>query len=225
MALAIEASGAFAAPSKVGAWVEGIAGGELATRARSITEIEQIQDLPIAEHSSRPPRILVASDEPTTVEPGMGTPPVDQRGRAVGAEDLTAPDFKPDRRRRIAMALAFGLLLLGVLLWASFGGSDSDTRHTGSPVPRAAASGQAAVDLGGTQGQNAATEAPSAPEQTASADPTAAGPLASAPGEASARAKPVPTGRSKGRPASKASCNPPYTIDQEGHRRYKMECL
>jgi len=227
MALAIEASGTFAAPSRVGAWVETLVGNELATRARAITEIEQIEDLPIAEHSSRPPRILVASDEPTTVEPGMATPPVAHR---AGADDLTAPDFKPDRRKQLILAsVGFGLLLLVLVLWFGFGASGPE-----GPEPEAArapgtpSSAHTIAGLAGSPGQPAALETVASPEHTPSADLLAPSPLPSAPSEASARAKGSPTGRSKGGTSgrsSKESCNPPYTIDQEGHRRYKMECL
>jgi serine/threonine-protein kinase len=226
MALALEGSGVFAAPSKVGAWVESMAGSELANRARAISEIEQIDDLPIIEQSSRPPRILVASDEPTTVEPGLGTP-VQPTGQAVDVDDMTAPDFKPERRRRIILAsIAFGLLLL--VLWLGFGGAGSEERRRAADrTPEAHPSAPTVAELSGTP--DSGTENTRPPEPAHPAEPVASSPVASPPGEGSARAKAAPSGRAKGgtsgRSSSKENCNPPYTIDQEGHRRYKLECL
>jgi eukaryotic-like serine/threonine-protein kinase len=231
MALAIESSGTLAAPSRVGGWVDTMVGAELASRARAITEIEQIEDLPIAEHSSRPPRILVASDEPTTVEPGMGTPPVGARGRDFRAgEELTRPDYGPERRRRrVAAVIGAALVLVLLLVWAGLrrgseagaqSGISAAAPELGSPVPPAPESSALPEPAGSIQ------PAPAEPatDPLSSAEPVSPGPPASAAApEPSGRRGPGPARRPTGR--KKETCNPPYTIDQEGHRRYKLECL
>jgi eukaryotic-like serine/threonine-protein kinase len=228
MALTIEGVGLLSAPSRVGSWVEDMVGGELATRALTLTEIEQIDDLPIAEHSSRPPRILVASDEPTTVEPGMGTPPLDMSAGPSRSEEPTAPDYRPQRRRRmIAGGLAAALVLLLFFGWLGLRrGAEVDASSGAAAHPIEAA--ESPVPPPPEPSSLAAPTAPAPPADTVSEpappDAPATGPAPSiAPPEPSGRRGPVR--RPSGRPHAKETCNPPYTIDQEGHRRYKLECL
>jgi serine/threonine-protein kinase len=60
------------------------------------------------------------------------------------------------------------------------------------------------------------------PEASASAPESALAPKP----DTSARPKPSATTRvHRPPPAPKNECDPPYTIDQEGHHHYKMECL
>ncbi|HEY3499197.1 MAG TPA: protein kinase [Polyangiaceae bacterium] len=232
MAVAIEATGILAATSRVGGWVESVAGAELASRVRAITEIEQIEDLPVAEHSSRPPRILVASDEPTTVELSMATPPVGTSTASSGPpEELTAPDLRPRQRRRLlAGAAALLLLFFAGILW-SLGkppspeererAAASPPQSAGNPAPTGTDAAQAAPELGPP-----ALVVPAEPHPGEAPAPSA---VAAPSADASARAKAAPSGRVRpgttGRLRNPQNCNPPYTIDQEGHRRYKMECL
>ena len=233
MAVAIESTGILAATSRVGGWVETTAGAELATRVRAITEIERIEDLPIAEQSSRPPRILVASDEPTTVELGMATPPIGtSTAGSVAPDDMTAPDLRPmQRRRRLAALVASVVLFLFVgVLWAFGRGPTPEERErAGARQPEPSGGPlHSGSDAAATRPEPA-VGTPVGPESPSPAEPSAVSPFPALPSaDASGRGKgtpprpPKPPGRSARTPAN---CNPPYTIDQEGHRRYKMECL
>jgi len=208
MARALEACGPMATPTQVGEWVESTAGTALAVRARIVSEVEQIDEFPDADSSSRPPRILASSEEPTVAEV-----------RTEGAGVSEVPDFQPQRRRRVVVLTALVAFLFGaVVLWAIL---PERSRTEGQRVP-AAPPAEAEPSGAASQAELPPPPASSA-ESTASAAESAQAPKP----DASAVVKPAATsGQKKTKPpAPKTDCDPPYTIDQEGHRRYKMECL
>jgi serine/threonine protein kinase len=213
MARALEACGPVASPTRVGEWVESTAGTALAVRSRIVSEIEQIDEFPNADSSSRPPRLLASSEEPTVAEV-----------RAEGAEagPSEPPNFHPDRRRKLLatalIAFLFGALLLWVLLPAQQRRNGSE--RTAAPAPSA----EAELTPVALEPGPSAAPGPSA-EGSASAAPSAVASAQAPKPDPSARAKlPIPAGPKKPK-TPKTDCDPPYTIDQEGHRRYKMECL
>jgi len=218
MARAIEQCGPLPTATQIGEWVEDTAGTALANRARIVSQVEQIEDFPSAEHSSRPPRIFASSEEPTAVE--VAVAPGD---RASGVD--VVPDFQPERRRRvIVIAAVVGFLLGAIGLWLAVPGERGEAPKPAVSVPPAPAASQ---PLTVTPALSPPVEVPSAspPVPAANSVPApSARPPAPAP-EPSAKGKSGPSTRVKPKPAVKTDCDPPYTIDQDGHRHYKMECL
>ncbi len=214
MARALEAATPLATPLRVGEWVEKMVGGALATRARAISEIEQIQDLVSVGSSSRPPRLLAGSEEPTAVELRTGP---SQSDRSIEALEADSVDFNPNRRRRVAVALV--ALVVGFLVTTAF-----LVFRAAEPPSRPVSPSPVAV-------------APSIPVPAAAAA-AAAEPSSLAPAAGTPSRSPQPDGEAEATPPSspssisrkpggktKKNCEPPYTIDEAGHRRYKMECL
>jgi serine/threonine-protein kinase len=216
MARALEACGPLPTATQIGEWVEETAGTALANRARIVSQVEQIEDFPSAEGSSRPPRIFASSEEPTAVEIAVSP---DERKSGIDV----MPDFQPERRRRVVIIAAVAGFLLGAIgLWLAVPAERPVTRKpVGATIPAVSP-----VPPEPHPVPSAAPEVPPLPIPTATA--TAPTPSATsthtAPPEGSVR-KPAPIPRPKAKPAAKTDCDPPYTIDQDGHRHYKMECL
>jgi eukaryotic-like serine/threonine-protein kinase len=214
MARAIEACAPPTTASRIGEWVETTAGTALAVRARIVSEVEQIEEFPGADSSSRPPRIFASSEEPTVAE---------VRGdRRSGVDPIpgfeTATDFHRSRQRRVVIATALLAFLVGALglraLLPQRSGRDDERRVASRQPPTLPPPPSAAVDP---------TPPPALmPEASASPPPSALAPKP----DGSAHPKSSATGRvRKAPPTPKTDCDPPYAIDQEGHRHYKMECL
>jgi serine/threonine protein kinase len=214
MARALEACSPPTTATRIGEWVETTAGTALAVRARIVSEVEQIEEFPAAEASSRPPRILASSEEPTVAEV-LGD-------RRSGVEPM--PGFGANgepyrsRQRRVVIATALLAFLVGALglraLLPQHVARD-DARRVASHEPPALPSPPLTVI-------EPSPPLSLVPEASSSAPESA---LASKP-DTSARPKPSATVRAhKPPPTPKNECDPPYTIDQEGHRHYKMECL
>jgi serine/threonine-protein kinase len=132
----------------------------------------------------------------------------------------SAPDFHPNRRRRVVIVTALlAFLFAAVGLQWLLPDRVTPANHAGPPpalsvvaVPSATVS-VAVVPEPVPEPTPVPSAAPSAPSaQVVQPEP-------------SARPRPTPTSRSKPKTTQKTDCDPPYTIDQEGHRRYKMECL
>ncbi|HEV8549676.1 MAG TPA: serine/threonine-protein kinase [Polyangiaceae bacterium] len=216
MARALEACGSFATPSEVGEWVEATADTALANRARIVSEVEQIEDFSVADGGGRPPRVFAASEEPTAVDVGLS--PGDQRSGA-GA----GPDAEPARRRRVViLAAVVGFLLGAIGLWIAF-----PSRHEPQPIPPAPAAAAPLPAPAPIPSASVSVEIPAPPTASVSSPP-APGPTASAAPSVETTARkhfPPPPPRPMPKAAEKRNCEPPYTIDQDGHRHYKMECL
>ncbi|HWP08996.1 MAG TPA: hypothetical protein VNN72_24810, partial [Polyangiaceae bacterium] len=162
------------------------------------------------------PRIFASSEEPTAVE--IAVP--DERKSGIEA----APDFQPERRRRVVIIAAVAGFLLGAIgLWLAVPAERPLTQAKvgpatptlGSPVPRETHPAPTTVPEPAPAPVPSATATPPAPSATSTHTPQP---------EPSAK-KPPPIPRPKAKPAAKTDCDPPYTIDQDGHRHYKMECL
>jgi serine/threonine protein kinase len=224
MARALEACGPLATPTQVGEWVEATAGTALANRARIVSEVEQVDEFPSADGAGRPPRIFASSEEPTAVDVAVAN--TDRKSGIASV--LSQP---PERRRRILLAALGGFLLGAVGLWLAF---PESSRH-GPLATTAAPAGVTPAAAAPTAAQPPETPAPSAanappemptPSGAVIGPPPPASPPAATTASASASAKPrTPSGRPRPKLAAKTNCDPPYTIDQDGHRHYKMECL
>jgi serine/threonine-protein kinase len=232
MALAIEACGPLATPSAVGEWVESSATSALAERARHVEEVEQVNDLPFVPVSSHPPPFAVeparAVELPTIVTPtpsssstpggaaaDAGAPAPD-----AGLASLDLPGLTRSRSRRHRPAAIAGLTVLAVLLllWAARVRQPSvvGSREPSSPEVSVARS---AVSRPPAQAESPARDEPAATLASVQAVPPPAPPATNR----TVAVRPSTPTRAKPRP--RPNCDPPYTLDDQGHRHYKMECL
>jgi len=152
----------------------------------------------------------------------VGTPPIDaklaQTTNGGSTQTKPAPVEPAPSRRGLAIAIggmAVALLALAVVI---------GTRREPPATPAAAASAAPVVPPPAT------TTAPAAsPKPVASPDPVPTVPSATASVTASTKPmiKPVAGTKpstSSAAPASK-NCDPPYVIDADGNKKYKLECL
>jgi serine/threonine protein kinase len=202
-----------ASVSKVGEWVESIAGDAIAERAAKVAEIESHSQI----------RALQSTPPP----PGASAPAVDNPPTIDVHEAL--PSVPPlQRRRRMLATVVGGVVGVAALVTiAAF----AMHRTTGSSAA------QPSVTTTASTAPSLAAQA-TPPETTPAA--VATPPETAAPATASASAKPTavthppkpahphgtiirqfPTSHA----AVKPGCNPPYTIDANGVKQYKVQCL
>jgi serine/threonine-protein kinase len=239
MARALERAIALAPQSEVAAWAAGCAREALEARARLIAVLEQ---LPEGERGSA----FGAEQGRST---GPGSAPVEGR-TVIEPRALMAPPMAaeaPKKSRALGIAIG-GAALLGAVVAVTVLGMGR-----GSPEPGASAVEEAAGVAAGTtrspggpdlpvkpagEGVNSAALGAKLPEVSPAASSAAAGVMdpPAAPAVSSTTAAPkLPASSSSSSlkpratapaPAPKpASCDPPYSIDANGHKRYKRECL
>ncbi len=205
MALALEAAVPIASPTRVGAWVRGLAGEVLEKRARIVREIETTSnagnsDVTRADISAARSAPLVAGES--------------QVSSIVVTSNSTL--VNPSPRRRV-MYVAGALTAVATVVALGFSGV---LRHQSPPATSAAAIVTAAPAL-----PSASSEAP-----VASAQPSAA-PVASsdsAPTATSTPHKPPPHGPAPAARPVPASGGKPCVVrayvDESGIKRYTQDC-
>jgi serine/threonine-protein kinase len=204
MALALEACGPFAPPSEVGAWVERVAGAALAARSRLIEGIEG---------SPLPPSDTLSEMLGVAAPPGL-----EETAPPTARE---SPRARPERRPRspVALPLAGGLaLVLGAAAtWVAL------RPQLGAAGASASSAPPAAPAVAGSQSADPPAVAPLDEAPPASA--SASAPPALPPPHASTRpTAPWPPARARAS-ATPSACDPPYSVDAEGHKHFKTECL
>ena len=185
-----------AQPSKVAAWIAALAGPTLAQRARMVAAVESEGD---------------------TSDGGVeGIEPRDEHRSLLGevAEQSLAYDPAAQSKLRRSRAVGFlvGLLLVAAGGWFVWRGYAAEAPAQAPDVMAVPASSPSLPDV--ATSQPTAVESAPTPEAPASvtAKPPAAAPHAKPP-------------HFKPHSVPKVSCNPPYELDENGHRRYKRECL
>jgi serine/threonine-protein kinase len=149
-----------------------------------------------------------AGPEPSETNGGVVVVDVKQRAQAptlpiVTDEELPSPDTTGKPRRRISSLLASAaLLLVGAVAWSSLRTSYVDGHE---PLPVASVTPE---------------PPPSAPPPVPSAEPPKAAPV-----ETTAPATSSPPTPSAPPRRSRPGCNPPYTIDEHGVKRFITRCL
>jgi len=254
MAVELERVVGLASPSDVGEWVEELARDVLRARAERISAMERASSSITIPKSTPPPAIESAQPSSARLAAARTSgqhPPFGSNGgeAAVGAVDATmqtstpavaeVPAARTPDPRSVGVMVAVvsflgALAVIGVVLgaWALL------ERGEGPAASSAAAAPPAPTPR--SESSAAARPAPSAPPASASA-PVAApsasvvseqgnGAVASATASIQPTTKPRPTPAPTFRPASTAvagknGCNPPYIVDEAGHRKYKRECL
>ncbi|HSO32000.1 MAG TPA: serine/threonine-protein kinase [Labilithrix sp.] len=226
-ALELERTVGIASPSQVSEWVERLAKEVLEARASLVSAMELAANDLIAIDTQPPPPpsepgapgdIPVHLDEP-------GGPPFEvPSSSAVFAHTQTPSHLRavarPPRRSSAGwMVVATSVLL--ALAGIALGAYALVHRARRSP-PAIAVTPPAPPSAAATTPASASAEEPppvtaAAPKATPSARPSA-----SASAAVSARPRPVAPAPPERKP--KPSCDPPYTVDEVGHRHYKPEC-
>jgi serine/threonine-protein kinase len=253
MAIALENCLPLASASAVGSWVERLAGETLASRAQRISVIESSTSSPVvaaglpaaiaaaaaasvpAAAASAPAAMPAAAagvpataSVPATVVMPAVAEPAGRRADDVTAGSATlssvSQPIKPRPRWALAAAAAGGVAILGggALLLARGGssgtgtGAGADTARAAVTVPASAVASAAPSAVA-----SAAESASAAPEASASA--SAATPRSTA---LPAKRTPPPATAPPKPPSKPAGgCTPPYTVDAQGIRHMKPECL
>lgn len=208
MALALEAAITPAQPSRVGAFVEASVGGDLEARASRVAEAESTSN------SSEMHALL--DDLARSGGPGSTAAAAQISPRELVTSPGTASDTSAaPRRRRPALWVVAAAALVGV----GFASRGLVSREVTTPAPKASAAPAVALP---TTSVAAAPEAEPSTAQSPSALPSASTSPSPLPG-ATIRPVPVPVPRAASKP--KADCNPPWTLDSSGRKKYKLECL
>lgn len=235
-------------PSEIGAWVASLASEVLRERADKITAMEVASSKLAPSDSLIPSEGAVGfvSSSRRISSPQLGEvtsllhPSSEKRisasgsassasaGTSRGARPLgAAAPAQPPRRRDRALLIAIlcllgALVLVGVALGALslYARTSAPTEPTAPPAFAPSEAPSPGVDAA-----PAASDAPSSPpserveadvEDAPSSSANQRRPSSSAPAWAPLHPPP---------PASKASCDPPFVVDEQGHRKYKLECL
>jgi len=219
MALALEQCAPPIRPSEIGAWVEEVAAGTLAHRARLKAAVEDgaLEDLtpntavyprPVSGARSGMPSPASARIAPSTPPPRLHAEP--------GVPTDTNAVAETHQPRPAGKRLLATLGLVGLLLAVAAGTYASFSRSQAPPEPSAALSVSAAAAV--------------APSMSA-LEPSPPAPSPSAAGSAvNPAAPPVPKhDRAAVRPrataAPHANCDPPYSVDAAGRHIFKVECM
>jgi serine/threonine-protein kinase len=231
MARALERAIGLASQSEVAAWAAGCAREALEDRGRLIGLLEQLPD--------GEPAPVFGGDQGRSTGPGPS--PVDGR-TVIEPRALTAPHLAAAPRRSMVLPIGLGgAALVGAAVAVAVFGAGR-----GSPEPGASAADEAAgvaeaariLDTSSHSVRsdpeiaNSGALGSKLPEVTPSgAGAAAVSGVNSAPAASAKAAPKAPLPAPKPRatapaPAPKpAGCDPPYSIDANGHKRYKRECL
>ncbi len=235
LALDLERTIGIASPSQVSEWVERLAKDVLEARASLVSAMElAANDLsPVESHPPPPPpgsEPEGAVHIPVDVDEGAVHPPAGEvpSSSAVFAHTQTPHDLKAARTpapasRSVAWLVTATSALLAL---TGFGLGTYALLHRVKPPSQPSATAPTAMTPPPLA--PSATDAPTEASASASASASAAAPKAPAK---------LAAGASSGSPARKwaaptpaapkppkPSCDPPYTVDEVGHRHYKPEC-
>jgi serine/threonine-protein kinase len=255
MALALERAFGVVAPSEIGEWVEAVAGAELTKRAATVAEIESSsvsavsgrtwseagslgqQEVALREQNEiSQPRIRSV---PTATAPhhGLheGVSQVSSISVSRSGQSEREPRERPSRLPLVILATAVVALAtaLGVVLVlgraggagkTSAAGGSSVTAAPSAPVGSVASVASIGADAAAAPAESVAAS-PAAPATHDAPPPPPPAPVAG--GAKTRRTGEPPAHRTekKAKAANAANCDPPYTVDDQGHKMYKMECL
>jgi len=249
LALELQRTIGIAPPSEVSAWVQRLAKDVLDARANLVSAMELAASELIAIESHPPPPLSGVPSEPTGRisvhfdDLGEGPPAAAEvpSSSAVFAHTQTPHELTAARRPREtsdAGWLVAGVSVLLALAGIGLGTSALVTRmkaareptHVVTLPPPSAATGSGAPTSASLA--PGATDSPATTATTTIAPAGSAIPKASTRPSASASPSPSPSKTwprwTPPTPASpkppKPSCDPPYTVDEVGHRHYKPEC-
>jgi serine/threonine-protein kinase len=203
MAREIENVTQVASVSKVGEWVESIAGEAIAERAAKVAEIESHSQV----RSLLPPLAM----SPPSSDPTVG---------AIDVPVSTSDYPRRPERRRLAAVGAIVALFVVALLTTAIVLHRERANEAATPAPPTTTHAPVATQPADTATATAKPEPTATVTATTSATATATATAAQTAAKRPNIVRDFPT-----KPGAKAGCNPPYTIDSNGVKQYKMECL
>jgi serine/threonine-protein kinase len=232
-AIALEAAIVVAPPHKVGEWVQELAGPELEARMR---KVEQIERYAFAINSELTPNPL-STGGASQVRAVDDATQQDVRKVALTPIESQPPEFRPNRRRKLLVALGLlAVLLVGFLLFAGEGGEADEHRLQGEGG-KATSSGAASTASTPSTALPSVTAEPTPSAQTPTPEVPAPSPSTSLSASASVAATPsakphspsvshtvAPKPPTPGKPKNSA-CTPPWRIDERGIKRLKPGCF
>jgi eukaryotic-like serine/threonine-protein kinase len=240
MAAALERAVAPVSAREVGDWIDRIAGKTLATRAKRVVEIEKISTARLNAPAWLSPG---ASGTGSTILSGSVPPPSSRSSSEVTRPAIPvppSPDLEVTRaanRSASIWAVAIGLGVLGVGIAVAFAVTgNSQGRGTTGAAPTQTAVSSTATELGDAgEGQIPASsqpEASSSVPEVATSAPASTVPDSAAP-KVRHWGRPPPVVKPSGatpsatsvKPPRPAGCDPPYTLDADGTKHFKTECL
>jgi serine/threonine-protein kinase len=207
MALALERVAPLVPASGLGEWTSILAEAALAKRAALVTSIESMpgsRDVAPASAVASFASTLKLADAPRSSHDFAATiKDQESLGTHAGTALTTGPLQAARRKKRMTVALAFFAITCGL---------------AGGAVLWFVRTPHAVSSTGASMAAPQATPAPAAATPELPPTPKADEPVAAAPSAAEAP---------KARPAGgkRVSCNPPYTLDAQGIKVYKRECL
>ncbi len=238
MATALEECGPIATRRAVAAFVKELAGDKLDERSRIVRAFEsgksQARSAP---HLRSLEAVLTRATRPER--------PVSSSTPELPDVPSVASDVVPRDRSRFVVGLALLVASLGALLLFVIVRNPNPSTPLGTATGSSAASSLAIKLPPGSSAEPGVAVAPGAGASAGSASASASGAPSAIPSPSSAPSatstvqpkvpsKPKP-GEKPEKPASPATpstaakggetCKPPYTVDAEGHRHYKVECL
>jgi serine/threonine-protein kinase len=241
MATALEECGPIATRRAVAAFVKELAGEKLDERSRIVRAFEsgksQARSAPHLRSLEAVLTRATRPDRPVSSSPDLPDVP------------SVASDVIPRDRSRFVVGLALLVASLGALLLFVIVRSPTPSAPMGTATGSSAASSLGLKPPPGSSAEPSVAVAPNAaPSAVPSSAPSAGAPSGSSSG-ASGMVAPsstasigtppvVPKAPNKPKPGDKLekpaapaasskgeTCKPPYTVDAEGHRHYKVECL
>jgi serine/threonine-protein kinase len=203
MAQAIEEAVPTASPAEIGEWVESVAAAMLTKRSELVAEVERTSaaDAPMGAslRVSVPPR----SGDEITKQSGVSS---------VSVSSAASASEYPLRSKRpyVVVALLALLLLVGIGFFALRTSPKPEAPATApNPLPSLEIKPSASAP------PSASTAAPAASTEEPKPKPSAS---TKAP---TPKSKPPTTAP----PAAKEDCDPPFTYDAKGNKKYKVNCL
>jgi eukaryotic-like serine/threonine-protein kinase len=243
LALELERCVGIASPTEVGEWVEEIVGHVLSAREDRIAEIESnsvslrmpVELQPASERTPTHAPIQLEPHE-RTMKMGSGhwiapAPPSSRSGRPPRV--LTAPIDDPtssrftgsalsvptDRRLPVFASIAGLVILVAMVSFILLKKGPASASASAAELPPSAEPTTSAILIADPVTVPIVPSAPPiepAPSETASARPVVAPHPAPPPKPAPRPVAPAPPPK---------DCDPPYTIDAQGRRKYKRECM
>lgn len=203
MAKALEACGPVAPPAEVSEWVEAIARDVLEKRQGLVSQVESSSAMPVLAATTARDVLTGVSESGIKVAPASTASTTESQVSSVAIAMTNSRGAGPP------VGLIAGLLGVAAMAGAGFLIARQILREPPPPVPMAAAS-------------TALPRASAEPIPSASASASAS---ATAAPTASVKPKPKPVGPIPLTAAPKGDCDPPYTFDAKGMKKYKPHCL
>jgi len=206
-----------ASAMQVSAWVEGLFREELAEREIALRELEaEAERVSLLPSSGERISAVAQTREAECSEPTVGAV------QTMGS--VNAPPHRMGAWVAILAGASFAALLAAVTaLTLARGGAAADDEQTtgrsdGEPVLAASAGPKA--DVSTVQDASISQASPAA-----SASATAAVPAPVRSARVPRVYEPTPKPKDSAKAPVRTDCDPPYTFDEQGNRKYKLECL